>query len=252
MEVSREIDLNADLGEGAAHDEAILACVSSVNIACGGHAGDAASMQMAVGAALRYGVAIGAHPSFLDRENFGRAAMHLPVDQVARMLKTQILALREIVQQQGGVLVHVKPHGALYNQAACDSALALVIVRAAAEIDPSLRIVGLAGSELIRVAQSEGMAVAQEVFADRRYLSDASLAPRSRPDASIVDLQQALQQVLLLIEEHKVVALDGACLSVPFDTICLHGDGVYALELAQLLRRTLAQKQIQVRPVGSR
>ena len=252
MEASREIDLNADLGEGAAHDEAILACVSSVNIACGGHAGDTASMQTAVRAALRYGVAIGAHPSFLDRQNFGRATVHLPAVQVAQMLRTQILALRKIVQQQGAALVHVKPHGALYNQAACNPALALVIVRTVAEIDPRLRIVGLAGSELIRVAQSEGMAVAQEVFADRRYLSDASLAPRSRPDASIVDLQQALQQALLLIEERKVVALDGACLSLSFDTICLHGDGVHALELAQLLRRTLAQKQIQVRSLGSR
>lgn len=241
-----EIDLNADLGEGGRHDEAILACVSSANIACGGHAGDAASMRAAVQAALRHGVALGAHPSYADRANFGRTEMQLPPSQLAAMLRGQILALQAIAAQQGARLLHVKPHGALYNQAARDAALAQVIVEVVQQIDPQLRLVGLSGSALIRCAQAAGLAVVQEAFADRRYLADGSLAPRSQPGATIDDEQLALQQALQLITAQRVTTLDGHSLQLAVDTVCLHGDGAHALQLARLLRDTLRQRGIGV------
>lgn len=244
------IDLNADLGEGAACDAAILACVSSANIACGGHAGDAESMRTAVLLALQHGVAIGAHPSFLDRENFGRSELHLPLDQVAEMIDGQIRALRTIALEQGAQLMHVKPHGALYNQAARDPALAQLIVQTVAAIDPGLRIFGLSGGELIKAAQQAGLAVAAEVFADRRYQADGSLASRSLPQASIEDAQLALAQALCLIRQGKVLALDGHYLRLQVDTVCLHGDGAHALELAQLLRHTLNRQGMAVRALG--
>lgn len=242
-----EIDLNADLGEGCSDDEAILACVSSANIACGGHAGDPASMRTAVRAAIRHGVAIGAHPSFPDTENFGRSEMHLPESELLASLRAQIIALREIVQQEGAQLSHVKPHGALYNQAARDPALAQIMVRVVQEIDPGLRLVALAGSELILCARKAGLAVAAEVFADRRYQRDGSLVARSVSGACIDDLQQALQQAMLLIQEKKVISIDRYSLNIAADTVCLHGDGAQALQLARLLRQTLEQENIQVR-----
>lgn len=248
----REIDLNADLGEGCGDDEAILACVSSANIACGGHAGDSASMRTAVRAAIRHGVAIGAHPSFPDTENFGRSEMQPPEPQLLASLRAQILSLREIVQQEGAQLVHVKPHGALYNQAARDTALAQIIVRVVKDIDPDLRLVALAGSELIRCARAAGLAVAEEVFADRRYRRDGSLVARSEPGACISDLQLALQQALSLIQEKKVISVEGASLSIAADTVCLHGDGAQALQLARLLRQTLAERGIAVRALAAR
>ena len=244
------IDLNADLGEGGADDEAILACVSSVNIACGGHAGDAASMQAATAAAMRLGVAIGAHPSFPDRENFGREDMTMPAEQLHAELFAQISALRKIVHAAGGRLVHVKPHGALYNQAARDPALARVVTKAIVDVDPALRVVGLSGGQLIRVAREQGLAVAEEVFADRRYDAQKNLVSRKHPDACIEDLDQALRQVLLFVEKNKVQTIDGQLLNISADTICVHGDGKHALALAQLIRETLRQRQIKVRALG--
>jgi UPF0271 protein len=252
MENKRTIDLNADLGEGASCDEAILGCVSSANIACGGHAGDPASMRTAVQLARRHGVAIGAHPSFPDREHFGRNEMNLPLSQVLDTVSMQIQALREIVTQEGALLTHVKPHGALYNQAARDPALAQVIVQAVAGIDPGLRLFGLSGSALIAAAKTAGLAVAEEVFADRRYQANGALASRSLPQAMIDDVQQALAQALCMIRDGKVLALDCSTLRLQADTVCLHGDGAHALELARLLRQTLTTQGITVCAMGAR
>ena len=240
------VDLNADLGEGGPDDEAILACVSSANIACGGHAGDPASMRTAVRAAMRHQVAIGAHPSFVDRENFGRSEIHLPAAQVMAMVSAQIRALHAVATEEGARVLHVKPHGALYNQAARDPLLARQIVQAVIELDPQLCVVALSGSALITAAKQAGLAVAEEVFADRRYLPDGTLAPRSLPGATIDDVAQALQQAMRLIEDGQVLALDGQLLTLNVDTICLHGDGAHALELARLIRQTLEQKHILV------
>jgi UPF0271 protein len=241
------IDLNADLGEGGADDDAILACVSSVNIACGGHAGDLASMTTAVAAAMRHGVAIGAHPSFPDRENFGRTEMSLAPDVLRAELVAQVTALKNVVDAAGGQLCHVKPHGALYNQAARDSVLAQVVVDAIAAVDADLRVVGLADSTLINVAKRAGMTTAAEVFADRRYDAQKKLISRSMPNACIEDIDEALRQVLLFVEKKQVLSLDGSLLDITADTICLHGDGKHALALAVLIRQTLEKNQIRVR-----
>lgn len=169
-----KIDLNADLGEGCANDSALLQLVSSANIACGFHAGDAVMMLQCVREALKYGVAVGAHPSFPDRENFGRTAMQLPPETVYAQTLYQVGALAALVRAQGGELQHVKPHGMLYNQAAKDPQLADAIAKAVYDVDAGLVLVGLAGSELIRAGQRYQLTTRQEVFADRGYLADGS------------------------------------------------------------------------------
>ena len=240
------IDLNADLGEGAASDAELLTLVSSANIACGFHAGDASTMLTCVRAALINGVAVGAHPSFPDRENFGRTAMQLPPETVYTQALYQIGALSAIVQAEGGVLRHVKPHGMLYNQAAKDPALADAIAKAVFDVNPALILVGLAGSELIRAGARHGLATRQEVFADRGYQPDGALVPRSQPNALITDEDQALAQTLEMVLRGRVRSMDGLWAKVPADTVCLHGDGAHALAFARRLRREFTAQGIQI------
>ncbi|QCR36748.1 5-oxoprolinase subunit PxpA [Nissabacter sp. SGAir0207] len=241
------VDLNADLGEGCANDRELLQLVSSANIACGFHAGDAQTMVQSVRWAREFGVAIGAHPSFPDRENFGRTAMQLPPETVYAQVLYQVGALAAIARAEGGALVHVKPHGMLYNQAAKEPALAEAIARAVQAVDSQLRLVGLAGSELIRAGQRLGLATREEVFADRRYQSDGSLVPRSQPDALIESDEQALAQTLHMVQHGQVISRDGQTVPVRADTVCLHGDGAHALAFARLLRRSFTERQIAVR-----
>ncbi|KAB8308139.1 UPF0271 protein [Rahnella sp. BIGb0603] len=240
------VDLNADLGEGCANDEALLQLVSSANIACGFHAGDAQTMQQSVRWALKYGVAIGAHPSFPDRENFGRTAMQLPPETVYAQVVYQLGALAAITRAEGGKMVHVKPHGMLYNQAATDALLADAIARAVYDVDPTLRLVGLAGSELIRAGERLGLQTRQEVFADRRYQSNGTLVPRSQPDAMIESDELALDQTLAMVREQKVLSRGGVWVPVQADTVCLHGDGEHALTFARRLREAFGERDIQV------
>lgn len=240
------VDLNADLGEGCANDEALLQLVSSANIACGFHAGDAQTMQQSVRWALKYGVAIGAHPSFPDRENFGRTAMQLPPETVYAQVVYQLGALAAITRAEGGKMVHVKPHGMLYNQAATDALLADAIARAVYDVDPTLRLVGLAGSELIRAGERLGLQTRQEVFADRRYQSNGTLVPRSQPDAMIESDELALDQTLAMVREQKVLSREGIWVPVQADTVCLHGDGEHALTFARRLREAFGEQDIQV------
>ncbi len=241
------IDLNADLGEGSPHDAELLGLVSSANIACGLHAGDAQTMQRTVRTALAAGVAIGAHPSFPDRANFGRSAMQLPADEIYALMLYQIGALQAITRAAGGQLRHVKPHGMLYNQAATDPQLADVMAAAVKAVDSQLWLVGLAGSELIRAAQRHGLTARQEVFADRAYQADGSLVPRSQPGALLDSTAAALEQSLGMIRQHRVQALTGEWIAVQADTLCLHGDGPHALAFARALRTALQQAAIQVR-----
>ena len=240
------VDLNADLGEGCAHDEALLQLVSSANIACGFHAGDAQTMQQSVRWALKYGVAIGAHPGFPDRENFGRTAMQLPAETVYAQVVYQLGALDAITRVQGGKMVHVKPHGMLYNQAATDAALADAIARAVYDVDPALRLVGLAGSELIRAGERLGLTTREEVFADRRYQNNGTLVPRSQPDAMIESDELALDQTLAMVQQKKVLSREGVWVPVNADTVCLHGDGEHALTFARRLRAAFNEQAIQV------
>ncbi|MBS0968430.1 LamB/YcsF family protein [Chimaeribacter arupi] len=241
------VDLNADLGEGCANDRELLQLVSSANIACGFHAGDAQTMVQSVRWAREFGVAIGAHPSFPDRENFGRTAMQLPPETVYAQVLYQIGALAAIARAEGGTLVHVKPHGMLYNQAAKDPALADAIARAVLAVDGTLRLVGLAGSELIRAGQRLGLQTRQEVFADRRYQDDGTLVPRSEPDALIESDEQALAQTLHMVERGEVISRSGQAVPVQADSVCVHGDGAHALAFARLLRRSFEQRQIAIR-----
>ncbi|MCI1676874.1 MAG: 5-oxoprolinase subunit PxpA [Ewingella americana] len=241
-----KVDLNADLGEGCDNDQALLQLVSSANIACGFHAGDAQTMLQSVRWALQYGVAIGAHPSFPDRENFGRTAMQLPPETVYAQVVYQLGALAAIARAEGGKMVHVKPHGMLYNQAATDPALADAIACAVHSVDPALKLVGLASSELIRAGARLGLATSQEVFADRRYQSSGNLVPRSQPDALIESDELALQQTLMMVQQQKVVSREGVAVPVQADTVCLHGDGEHALAFARSLREAFRQQNIQV------
>lgn len=241
-----KVDLNADLGEGCANDRDLLQLVSSANIACGFHAGDAQTMRQSVLWALEFGVAIGAHPSFPDRENFGRTRMQLPAETVYAQMIYQIGALQAIARSEGGKLVHVKPHGMLYNQAAQEPELADAIARAVKAVDPALVLVGLANSESIRAGKALGLTTREEVFADRGYQADGSLVPRSQPGALIDSDQLAIEQTLSMIQQGKVKSLSGEWVNVNADTVCLHGDGAHAMAFAAQLRQAFKQQQIQV------
>ncbi|MGA7510443.1 MAG: 5-oxoprolinase subunit PxpA [Erwinia billingiae] len=241
-----KVDLNADLGEGCANDRDLLQLVSSANIACGFHAGDAQTMRQSVLWALEFGVAIGAHPSFPDRENFGRTRMQLPAETVYAQMIYQIGALQAIARSEGGKLVHVKPHGMLYNQAAQEPELADAIARAVKAVDPALVLVGLANSESIKAGKALGLTTREEVFADRGYQADGSLVPRSQPGALIDSDQQAIEQTLSMIQQGKVKSLSGEWVNVNADTVCLHGDGAHAMAFAAQLRQAFKQQQIQV------
>ncbi|MDN8598050.1 5-oxoprolinase subunit PxpA [Citrobacter sp. S2-9] len=241
-----KIDLNADLGEGCASDSELLTLVSSANIACGFHAGDAQTMLVSVREALKNGVAIGAHPSFPDRENFGRTAMTLPPETVYAQTLYQIGALASIAKAEGGVMRHVKPHGMLYNQAAKDAQLADAIARAVHACDPALILVGLAGSELIRAGAHYGLTTRQEVFADRGYLADGSLVPRTQPGALIEDEEQSLAQTLEMVQSGRVKSITGEWAKVEAQTVCLHGDGEHALAFARRLRAAFNACDIQI------
>ena len=239
------IDLNCDLGEGAGHDAELMPLITSANIACGAHAGDDATMKATVALARRYGVAIGAHPGFADREHFGRREMALAPAELRKLVTTQIAALARF-----GPLRHVKPHGALYNLAARDVAVAKVIAEAVRAADASLILFGLAGSELVRAGRAAGLRVAEEVFADRTYQRDGSLTSRSQPDALISADTIAVAQVLRLVREGKVRATDGAEVAIRADTVCLHGDGPQAAAMARRLNTELTKAGVELQAVS--
>lgn len=239
-----KIDLNADLGEGCGSDRELLQLVSSANIACGFHAGDAQTMLQSVRWALEYGVAIGAHPSFPDRENFGRSAMQLPSETVYAQVLYQIGALKAITESEGGKLTHVKPHGMLYNQAARDAGLADAIARAVKAIDAGLLLVGLAGSESIRAARHYGLQTREEVFADRGYQTDGSLVPRGQPGAMIEEEKQAISRTLEMVQHGTVASVTGERVALRAQTVCLHGDGPHALAFARRLRDEIGRAHV--------
>ncbi len=234
----KRVDLNADLGEGCGDDEALLAIVTSANIACGAHAGDETTMEATVRAAMRHGVAIGAHPSYPDREHFGRTVMARTPDEIFDDVTAQIRALDAVARAQHARLRHVKAHGALYNVAARDRAVADAISRAVRAIDPELAVVGLAGGEQIASARAFGLRAVAEVFADRGYQPDGSLIPRAQSGALIDDVETAVAQALALTR-----AGTG-------ETICLHGDGPHALAFARAIRTALEDAGITVAAVS--
>lgn len=240
------VDLNCDMGEGCPNDAELMRYVSSANIACGYHAGDAGTMQQTVDLALAARVTIGAHPGYRDRGNFGRTSILLPPNEVVDLVTAQIESLNEICVRKGARLHHVKPHGALYNQAAKDRDLAAAIAEAVASFDSSLVLYGLSGSSMISEAESAGLATASEVFADRTYRPDGTLTPRSEPNALIIDVRQCVEQVLQMVESRTVTATDGSTIGIKADTICLHGDGEHAVEFARTIRSALSDADVGI------
>ncbi len=244
------IDLNCDMGEGCANDAALMDYVSSVNIACGFHAGDADTMRRTVDTALEKDVAIGAHPGYRDRENFGRTKMLLPLDEVRGIVIEQINALRDICDAAGAILRHVKPHGALYNQAVKDAELARAVAEAVIDVDQALIYFGLSGSVMISEAEGCGLKTASEVFADRSYQSDGSLTQRTESNALITDPETGVAQVVQMIERKSVSSVDGAVVPIKADTVCIHGDGEHALAFAAAIHTRLIAGNVNIAPVG--
>ena len=232
------IDLSADLAEGAPGEDEIWPMVSSANVACGGHIGDTRSMTAAVRRARRHNVRLGAHPSFPDRANFGRKSMAMSPPALRATLIEQISALRAIADREGVPLHHVKPHGALYNDAHKDVVLAGVIVQAMREVDPKLAIVCADRSQMAKAARAAGTPVIREAFADRRYNADGSLVMRSIA-GSLLSVEEAAEQAAMLAKERAVIARDGTRIPVPYDTICVHADMEHAVERLRAIRQRL-------------
>lgn len=245
------VDLNADLGEGfgpyrLGDDAAVLDCVSSANVACGFHAGDPQVMRRTVLAAKARGVAVGAHPGFADRRGFGRRELAVTPDEAYADVLYQVGALAGFCRAAGVPMRHVKPHGALYNMAARDRALAEAIAAAVRDFDPGLVLFGLAGSQLIAAGREAGLAVAAEFFADRAYTAEGRLVPRGMPGAVIADPALAIARVLRAVREGVVEAIDGSAAPVAVDTICLHGDEPEAVAFARELQAALTREGIRV------
>ncbi|MDX1936254.1 MAG: 5-oxoprolinase subunit PxpA [Flavihumibacter sp.] len=246
----QSIDINCDMGESTLlwpyhieNDLALLQYVSSINIACGAHAGDAATMQTIITAAAKNNIAIGAHPSFEDRENFGRTNHTLSPAAVYQLLCAQITFLQTVAVAAGAAVAHVKPHGALYNMAAKDDSLSQAIAQAVKDSGIQ-KLYGLSGSHLIKAADALGLQAVSEVFADRTYQPDGSLTPRTAPNALIEEDGVAVQQVLQMIQQYTVTAVNGTAVAIKADTVCIHSDGKHALQFAQQLHSTLRQHRI--------
>jgi UPF0271 protein len=244
------IDLNADVGESygpwpMGADEALIPLVSSVNIACGAHAGDPATILRAAELAARHGVAIGAHPGYPDLAGFGRRDLAMTAAELRASLIVQIGAVQAAAQVVGSSVRHVKPHGALYNRAARDPEIAAVVAAAVHDLDPSLVLVGLAGSTSIAAGRAAGLAVCEEAFADRRYEADGSLRSRLLPGA-ILEAAAAAEQALGIVRDGWVVAGDGTRLAVRADTICIHGDSPDAVAIARAVIATLGDGGIRI------
>jgi len=246
------IDLNADLGEGAPDDEALLRIVSSASIACGGHAGDADSMARTVRSALANGVIVGAHPGYPDREGFGRESGFMRGDDLYDALTRQVTLLADIAAELGAGLHYVKPHGALYNDAILDPALAAVIARVVAEAPGRLALVGMADTALERAAHRHGLTFAAEAFIDRAYEADGTLVSRQEPGAVHENLNVATTQAIRLATEGRVTARNGDEISVRADTLCIHGDTPGAAEKARAVRDVLESHGVEIRAFALR
>ena len=253
---SQPINLNADLGEsfGAwtmGDDAALLQIVNSANIACGFHAGDPAVMQATVRLALAQGVSIGAHPSYPDLQGFGRRVMQMSSRDLQAMLLYQIGALQAIAAAEGGRVSHVKPHGALNNVACADKEVAATVVRAIQQLDPSLMLLAPAHSALASAAETAGLPVRYEVFADRAYLDDGQLMPRARPGAVLHDAQACVDHVLRMVQAQAIVTATQRQLPCRIDSICVHGDGPEAVATARAVRQALEAAGYTLQPLAA-
>ncbi|MBI2189127.1 MAG: LamB/YcsF family protein [Acidobacteria bacterium] len=256
------IDLNADVGEGRSAtvagsdapphaDAALMPSITSANVACGFHAGDPGVMRATVALARAHGVAVGAHPGFPDLEGFGRRELHVAPHDVEDFVVYQVGALAAIGAAQGVRLQHVKPHGALFNMAVRDRALADAVARAAVVIDRELILFGLPGSEIVAAGARAGLRTAREGFADRAYRADGTLVPRSEPGAVIHDPEIVVERAVRMVRDGVVDAIDGSRVRLAIDTLCVHGDTPGAAELAARIRQALVAADVEVKAVGA-
>ena len=241
-------DLNCDMGEGMANEALIMPFISSANIACGFHAGNSDIIRKTMDLALKYQVKIGAHPSFRDKENFGRREMQLPADKLYAIMLEQLIKIDIIAKEKGAALHHVKPHGALYNMAARDRNVAATIATAIKDFNEDLVLYGLSGSAMIEEAQAVGLKTASEVFADRSYQDDGTLTPRSEPGALIDTEEKSIAQVWLMIRQGQVLSLNGKLVPIKAETICIHGDNRQAVFFARKLYSILQQNNVASTP----
>ncbi len=249
------IDLNCDLGESFGNytlgmDAEVIPYVSSVNVACGYHAGDPCVMEKTIRLAAEAGVGIGAHPGLPDLMGFGRRMMKISPAEARAYMLYQLGALGAFCKAKGVKMAHVKPHGALYNMAAKDAALAEAVVGAIRDYDDSLILLALANSGMTKAAERMGLAYANEVFADRAYEPDGTLVARTKPGAMIEDEDQAIARVIRMVKEGKVTAIDGSEVTIQADSVCVHGDGAKALLFVKKIREALLQENIDVKGLG--
>ncbi|WP_426449318.1 LamB/YcsF family protein [Paenibacillus sp. S-38] len=252
----KTIDLNGDMGESfgvyrIGSDEQLVKAVTSANIACGFHAGDPQTMQATVRLCAEHGTAVGAHPGLPDLAGFGRRSLAVTPHEVYTMVLYQAAALQGFARAEGLRMTHVKPHGALYNMAAVQRPLADAVAEAVYRLDPELVLYGLAGSELIAAAERAGLRAAREVFADRAYEADGTLTPRSLPGAVLHDSSEAEAQVIRIVKDGIVRCRTGEEIQLGADTVCIHGDGPEALEMAARIRKRLEEEGIEVRHAGN-
>lgn len=250
------IDLNSDLGESFGRytlglDAEVIPLVSSVNVACGMHAGDPCVMRRTVDAAAGAGVAIGAHPGYPDLQGFGRRDMALSPDDAYAFVLYQVGALQAFCRARDVRLSHVKPHGQMYNRAAVDAPFARAIACAVRDANPSLVLVGLANGELVRAGEEIGLRCAREFFTDRNYTDEGLLVPRTQPNATIADEGFAVRRAIRAITEGSIESASGKTIAVQADTICVHGDNAHALEFVRTIRAAFAEAGIDVKPVST-
>lgn len=234
-----QIDINCDMGEGIGNDEVIMPFITSANIACGYHAGDEETMRATMLLAKKYSVHAGAHPSFLDRKNFGRTEMKCLPGEVYDLITKQLSLFKKIADKCEAIIHHVKPHGALYNLSAKDRKVAKAIASAVKDFDGALVLFGLSGSISIVEAQAAGLNTCSEVFADRTYQDDGSLTSRSLPNSLIEDEEEAIQQVMQMVQQKIVKTISGKKISIVAQTVCVHGDGKHAVAFAKRLHEAL-------------
>ncbi|WP_295237630.1 5-oxoprolinase subunit PxpA [Sediminibacterium sp.] len=245
------IDINCDLGEGFPNDKALMKFISSANIACGYHAGDIDTIKSTIAYCVENGVAIGAHPGFNDKANFGRTEMQLSDCELYDLVAEQITLMQDACKEMGASLHHVKPHGALYNMAAKNATMSYIIAGVIKELGPQLVLYGLSNSYLITEARALNIKTASEVFADRTYNAKGQLTPRSEPNAMIHTTENALAQVLKMIEHKTVIATDGSVVPLEAETICIHGDGDHAVSFATSIYTAMHANNILIKPCSS-
>jgi UPF0271 protein len=241
------IDINCDMGEGMDNDAALMPYISSANIACGYHAGNVDTIKKTIELALVHDVAIGAHHSYNDRENFGRLSQAISLIELAELIGEQLYIFEKITDQMGCKIHHVKLHGALYNDCAKDAMSSKIVAQTIQAIDPSIQLYGLSGSYSMQEAKAIGLQCIQEAFADRTYQANGQLTPRHMDRAIIEAPTEATQQVLSMIFDQSITALDGTIIEVKADTICIHGDHTAALAIGAHLFNTLQQYQIEIK-----